>query len=471
MGAVEVATGWVDITPYHNGWSPQDRPYWHGGYGSANALVIQATGVGNSLFAKCLVLRQGRRACVLVTADILAITRPMDQVIRAAVQQLGVADADFAIVSSHTHSGPVLDERPDPFITYWLDGGLPEVNKYTTWLCDAIVELVRQTLQDAPATACNLDYGVGSAGFARNRFNDFTGLARLDMDAYLDHSVPVITARSVADGSVRAIVFGYACHAVSRGGDGSFDGDFPGEAATILENVMYPDGVLTFFLPGASGDNDPTGNRSPALVHELGNELAEAVHAVVEGNGKTPLDGTLRTDITRIELPLAVTDGLRDKYAQRFADHGDGDKVGRHAHRMLDPDNFSATATSITLPVQMWTFGPDAGIQLALCGGEVVSRYNHHFKTELKWGDRFWLTGHANQVPCYIVSDEMLEHGGYEPGWHPSEGPDIAWAEGSMLYQGWPCRLAGSADLADGNGVEQRVTNAITDLATAHRKP
>lgn len=469
MAAFEVATGWVDITPYHNGWDPQTRPYWRAGYGCSDARLIQVSGVHNSLFAKCLVLRHDQRPCVLVTADILAFTRSMDQAIRARVRRLGIADADFTMVASHTHSGPVLDERLDPFVTYWLDGGLSEVHRYTRWLIDAVVELVRQTLQESPREPCRLEYGVGAADFSYNRYNGYSGCPPLDMSAYLDRSVPVLTARAVDGGQVRAIVFGYACHAVAGGGDAGFDGDYPGEAQNILENITYPDGVVTFFLPGACGDNDPVGNRSAALALEHGKTLAMVVQEIVDSGDNMPIDGPVRTTLSAIDLPLAVSADTRAKYERRRDTHGLNDKVGRHARRMLDPGNPSATATAIPLPIQLWTFGKDAALQLALSGGELVSGYNYHFKHRLGWGDRFWLTGYANEVPCYIPSEEQLANGGYEPGWHPDEGSDVVWSGGSMLYYGWPSRLAGSADQADGRGVEQRFIDAVHELALAHR--
>lgn len=471
MVAIEIATGWVDITPYHNGWNPQTRPYWHAGYGTENAESIRVAGVNNALLAKCLVLWPGGRPCVLVTLDLLGITTAMDGLIRNEVRKLGVADADFAMVASHTHSGPVLEDRPDPFITYWLDGGLTEVHKYTVWLIDTLAALVRQTVTEASRVPCRLDYGVGSATFAHNRYNEFSLSRALDMSAYLDPSVPVLTARSVDSGDVRAIIFGYACHAVARGNDPDFDSDYPGEAMRILENELYPDDVLTFFLPGAGGDNDPNGSRGPALVKELGRTLADAVNAVVTGDDRTPIDGTVRTALITVDLPLARTDTLPAMYAARFAANGDANKVGRHAHRMLDPANPNARAESVPLPVQMWTFGSDAALQLALCGGEVVSSYNHHFKTTLGWGDRFWLASYANQVQCYVVSDEQLANGGYEPGWHASEGPDVCWSGGSTLFYGWPCRFAGGVDREQGDGIEHRVIKAIGDLAQSHRQP
>jgi hypothetical protein len=74
--------------------------------------------------------------------------------------------------------------------------------------------------------------------------------------------------------------------------------------------------------------------------------------------------------------------------------------------------------------------------------GEVVVDYSLRLKKELA-ADRIWVNAYANDVPCYIPSERILEEGGYEGG-------------GAMTYYGWPTRIA--------PGVENLIVDKIHEL-------
>src|SRR5438128_2342338 len=106
LDAPAVAQGWkagtarVVITP--------NEPQWQAGYASRTHA---ADGKLHDLWAKALALEDqtGQRA-VLVTTDLLGFPKAMSDRIRDRLNsQFGLSKAHIMLTSSHTHSGPVLD--------------------------------------------------------------------------------------------------------------------------------------------------------------------------------------------------------------------------------------------------------------------------------------------------------------------------------------------------------------------------
>lgn len=63
--------------------------------------------------------------------------------------------------------------------------------------------------------------------------------------------------------------------------------------------------------------------------------------------------------------------------------------------------------------IQTWAFGKQ--LALIFLAGEVVADYSLRLKRELD-RTRVWVNGYANDAPCYIPSERVLQEGGYEGG-------------------------------------------------------
>jgi neutral ceramidase len=139
---------------------------------------------------------------------------------------------------------------------------------------------------------------------------------------------------------------------------------------------------------------------------------------------RTPVQGTLRGVLERVELPLAPPPS-RAEFEKRLKDKNVF--IQKHARRHLDMlDRGEKLATSYPCPVQVWQFGKD--LTLAALGGEVVVDYALRLKRELKDGN-LWMAAYANDVFAYVPSARILLEGGYE-------------ADFSMIYYGLPGRFA-----------------------------
>jgi hypothetical protein len=388
---------------------------------------------------------------ILLTADVLAYSRTVHQAVRAQITRLGIASGDFLMTATHTHSGPVLDERLDPVISYDLTpNNVSDVHTYTQWLIGALVSLVANTLQQAPVP-CTLSYAVDSCAVAYNR----------EGYPYVDHAVPVMTIVPTSGSTTpMAIVCGYACHPVARTGDRMYDSDYPGIVEARLE-TRFP-GTTAFFLTGAAGDQNPVlmGGSVPVAVQ--GAEVYRAVLRAVSSGGSA-VNGPITTNYSELTLPFALNQEpmstFRSTYAARVAADPKGTTpTGRHAAQTVSGIDSKTLPASMPLPVQMWGFDGAQPLKLAAVGGEPVVGYSIVLKNALGGDAALWVAGYANEIPAYVPSDEMLTKGGYAAGWTVS--PMVTDAGGSIMYYGWPCRFMSGA-----GGVEDILLNAVTSMA------
>jgi neutral ceramidase len=425
-GLAVVVMAWLavaaDAPPYRVGVATEDitpkGPIWLSGYGSRNK---PSEGVDHPLHLKALALQAGEGPpLVLITADIIGFPRSVTEAIADRLRDgLHVPRANVMTIASHTHTGPVIAGR----LTGMFDlkaSDAEAVTEYARKLPEhAYAAAERAVRQMEPA---RLSFGRGRASFAMNRRVFAPGLVNFgaNPDGPVDHEVPVLRVEN-PNGSLRAILFGYACHCTTLNGDWfRVSGDWAGFAQDYLERA-HP-GATVLFVTGCGGDANPEPRGTLALAREHGLEMAGAVSRVLKQPG-TPVAGPVHVVFERAELPLAKPPA-RAEYEKRLKDQDAF--VRRHARRQLDIlDGGGQLPSSQPCPVQVWQFGKD--LTLVALGGEVVVDYAKRLKRELRQGN-LWVTGYANDVFAYVPSARILLEGGYE-------------ADYSTIYYGLPTRF------------------------------
>jgi neutral ceramidase len=293
------------------------------------------------------------------------------------------------------------------------------VADYTRSLHDKLTAVVGEALGKlAPA---RLEWGNGLATFAVNRRNNKEAEVPKLREAGrlkgpVDHQVPVLAVRDADRGAVRAVVFGYACHATILSGY-EWSGDYPGCAQLELEKI-HP-GAVALFWAGCGGDQNPVPRRTAALAEAYGRDLAERAGDVLK-RPMTPIHGRLTAAYTEIALPFAELPARE----QIVKDTTSVNKyLARRAQLLLkEIERSGSLRGTYPYPVQAWQLGPD--LTLVALGGEVVVDYSLRLKKELG-PDRTWVAGYTNDVMAYIPSLRVLQEGGYEGG-------------GAMVYYGLP---------------------------------
>jgi neutral ceramidase len=258
---------------------------------------LAARSAYEALMATACVLRDEADGAtvVLIAADVVGLTTPMADRIRARVGELvGCDPAAVLLNSSHTHAAPwpgatiklggEFDGWTDLEMRYW--DSIPD--RYASVALEALGQL-------APARIAG---GVGEVrGLAvnrRERTADGRTILGWNPDGVRDDSVVAIRVDG-GDGpplyaDAIATIVSFACHPVVVGPDVPGAGpDFVGPLRSSITNLLRP-GAVTVFLQGAAGDALPLEafleeETGIGAAMEFGERIAlEAHHAIADAD-------------------------------------------------------------------------------------------------------------------------------------------------------------------------------------------
>jgi len=359
-----------------------------------------AEGKVQDLFAKALALQdeQGNKL-VVVTLDLIGVPQLLRQAVAQRTEkEFGLPSAHLVMNASHTHSGPSL--RTTPLTDADKDNlKAKDLWEYTQKLQNDLVGLIGKALKEMQPA--RLTWNKARCGFAMNRRRDYTlppdhpnANKAPNPDGPVDHEVPALRIEA-PDGTLRATLFGYACHNTSLGFY-NWCGDYAGFAQEYLQE--HRPGFTALFLMGCGADQNPYPRRSDVvpgvtdleLSMQHGRSLSNAVEMALVVNPR-PVNGPIRAAYEEIKLSYA--------------------KAGRADH---------------DYPVQVIKLGND--LTFITLGSEVVVDYSLRFKREFAGAAGVWVAGYSNDYTGYVPSLRVLKEGGYEAaaGWAESVEERIA---------------------------------------------
>jgi neutral ceramidase len=385
----KAGTATVKVTP--------QKLLWMAGYAGRKK---PAEGKVQDLFAKALALQdeQGNKL-VFVTLDLIGVPQLLRQAVaQRAEQEFGLPPAHLVMNASHTHSGPSL--RTAPLTDADKDNPkAKDLWEYTQKLQNDLGGLIGKALKEMQPA--RLTWNKARCGFAMNRRRDYTlppdhpnANKAPNPDGPVDHEVPALRIEA-PDGTLRATLFGYACHNTSLGFY-NWCGDYAGFAQEYLQE--HRPGFTALFLMGCGADQNPYPRRSDVvpgvtdleLSMQHGRSLSNAVEMALVVNPR-PVQGPIRAAYEEIKLSYA--------------------KPGRADH---------------DYPVQVIKIGND--LTFITLGSEVVVDYSLRFKRDFAGAAGVWVAGYSNDYTGYVPSLRVLKEGGYEAaaGWAESVEDRIA---------------------------------------------
>ena len=375
------STAWQPSTQARRGWSAgvarvqvtPTEPIFMKGYGSRTK---PSEGVRQDLYVKALALRTrpGRRRSSSPATFIpihdecpTRLPRPCRRR-RAAARSVDPQRLAYA-QRAGGDGGSWL--RPSEDINAEQEA---VIRRYTARLLDQIVDLIGRAIADlAPA---DLAFGQGSAAIGVNRRRLQNGTRHLP--GVVDQDVPVLTVRA-SGGALRAVVFGYACHATAAPADYQIGGDWPGYAQAGIE-TDFP-GATAMFVNGCSADCDPAPRSTVEAPKMHGDLMAVAVGQVVRRQMRQ-VSGPITTAFDYVDIPFQ-TPPTRDEL-EAVLKTATGMRA-RHAKLLLGVlDREGRIYDRYPYPVEVWRFG--SGPLLIALGGETVVDYSLRFKAEVRAG-------------------------------------------------------------------------------------
>lgn len=424
-----------------------ERPMWMAGY-ARDRPTVETTG---EIWVKVLALEDpaGRRF-VLFTADLCGVPAAVSALVAGELQRThGIPRSRVLVNVSHNHSGPVVaGYLPAVYEISAPDRAL--VTRFREDLERTMTRIGREAL--ARLAPANLSWGRGWTTFGVNRRNNpepevpaLRASGRLK--GPVDPDVPVLRVTNL-DGEVKAVVFGYACHATVLQ-TSAWNGDYPGYAQAALERRHT--GAVALFFAGCGADTNPLPRSTLALARSYGERLADTVDEVLTAP-MNPITGPGESAYAVIDLPYQRVPSRAELIAE--AEHRQPAASGyerggqytrlRARHLLGILDQRGQLAPAHPYPVQVWQLGRD--LTWVALGGEVVADYSLRLKRELGAGT--WVAGYSNDVMAYIPSERVLAEGGYE-------------GARSMIVYGHPSPWAA--------GLEDRIVAKARELAAGLR--
>lgn len=428
----------TDITP--------QEPLRLSGYGSRDH---PSEGVDVPLHARAMAVRYGDGPLhVLVAVDTIGFPEALTARIRERVEQRHDLDRSrFVIACSHSHTTPQIRLNEDQafagnlFAVPLTDKERAAAERYAEMITDKIVDAVGKAIDNlAPA---RIYVGEGTATFARNRrvlengiWNGFGE----NPDGPVDHSLPFLKITDAAGDHVRGIVFDYACHCTTFGGEyNRVNPDWAGYASGYLEETN--DGAVALCTIGCGADANPERDRSRAfqIAQAQGREIADAIEGLIDGD-LTELTEAPRATFGYAGLPIdrPSVDELRESL------NNSQPQIRQHAENMLAlKERMGRLPETYPMPIQVWRFGDQ--FAMVFLGGEVVVDYAFRIRKELseelaaKPGNvaspktPIWVTAYSNDVFAYVASERMRDEGGYEVDY-------------SMIYYNQPGRWSSGTE-------------------------
>lgn len=431
------AAGWkagtavVNVTP--------TEPMWMAGYASRTK---PSEGTALDLFCKAAALEDEHGArVVIVTCDLIGIPRDLrDSLEQLVAEKYKLAPERLLLNASHTHCGPEFRLSKRDALPSFGDKE-KQAAAYGERLREQLLKLVGDALADLKPA--QLTFVRARCGFAMNRRTP-TGDGYKNnpwSEGPVDQEVPVLKIAG-ADGKLRAVLFGYACHNTTLSFY-QFCGDYAGYAQQYLEEKNP--GVTAHFVMGCGGDQNPYPRGELELARHHGKTLGVAVEAALLSSPQMELKGPLGASLVQAKLDFAPPP---PKDILERQTKSPNKYEAQHAQRLLDELAATGTiATTYDAPVQAVQFG-DA-LTLVAFPGETVVDFSLRAKRDFAAGKTaVWVAGYSNDVFAYIPSKRVLLEGGYEAG-------------GAMLFGRFPGPF--SVD------VEERIVGAASQAVKAAR--
>ena len=305
-----------------------------------------AVGIYDDLVATALYLEQDGVCVGIVSLDLIQLPAAEVAEVRSCCEALaGIPGANVFVASSHTHGGPVAGPG--------AAGGLRAAYAETVrWkVAGALAEARRNA---GPARLGHARKEALVAGNRRERTPKGVILG-YNPDGPMPRATDVLRLDRAETGEPLAILFHYACHGTTLGGDNYLlTADYMGFARRAIERE-FP-GTRAMFLAGCGGDQNPYPRGTFAQAERHGRSLGAAVIQAELDIQETRDPGRLAVVPHPAALPLAdlpsperAQADLAAAEAAVAAERGAAEERARAAGAAFDPEKAVSWTTGMRL--------------------------------------------------------------------------------------------------------------------------
>ncbi|MBI3990607.1 MAG: neutral/alkaline non-lysosomal ceramidase N-terminal domain-containing protein [Candidatus Omnitrophica bacterium] len=398
-------------------------------------------GVYHRLYARAMVVDDGKKRVAIVLVDLIIVTSAMVKVCREKIKEVtGIKEEDIMIAATHTHSGPDVGE-------------LRIGHKVNNATLDMIQRGIAESAIEADRVRQHAKIGFGSGkeetiGHNR-RFRLKDGTVHMNwekIDPYkideilgpIDPEVGVIKIEDIG-GRLLALFVNYTCHPAILAGDNDLiSADYPGFFYEIIKERLGR-GVLSIFANGAEGNinhidpYNPEQKRGFEESKRLGEKLADSALRVCKDIKKMDTEITVFASREKLLIPRRKIPDERIKWAKHVLSKWDGKPI-----TLVDglPDEVYAQEAlflkerecePVETEVQAFVIGDVALVGLP---GEVFVEFGLEIKKFSPFAKTF-IIGLANGLIGYVPTLRAFKEGGLEST--PARHSQLTEVAGDML--------------------------------------
>ena len=381
------------------------------------------------LYARALVLADGEKHLVIVTADYGQFPLRYNRVLLDAIERAtGIPPEHVVINCSHTHNAPGVDGR-------WI------TEESEAWLATCLAELVKDAVDALEPATVRVGRAPVQIGYNRRLMNDEGYITMApNPEGSVVPWVDVLGAYD-ANGKIIAVLFSHAAHPVIvHWSSEEMGADYPGYAVEHLRNFLdlKPKSVLLFAQGCAADINGYPLRGGFSACDVAGFALAFATHQALKTAKEVPA-APLKAVSVLVSLPFRDPPSVAEckQLIEEFPDD----------ERYVALLEVAESGEKRSLPFPMSAFAVGDALCFLSVSHELFSEYQR-FVDETSPFSHTFVFGYTNGSEVYVATKEAYELGlraGYEAG--PRNHA-----------------LSGPYRLALPPSVEERIHAEITDL-------
>lgn len=246
----------------------------------------KAKGVHHDIYARALVLNDGKRRLVIVTYDLNCLDVATPILRSRCLHELGIDPAYLVLMATHNHSAPIQI--------------VPANFDYGRWLAERIFGLIKEAIANERGPV-KLYFGYKSTNLIRSdpRYPSIYGIAGKPVDSELQ------LLKVVQGDKVIALLFSQGTHPMQVSFS-KIDPGHPGYTVEELERRMP--GTLAMYADSCGGDQFPKIGTimigTMGQIKRLATKLADEVMDISSGP-MVEVSGPIVSKLEVIGLPLA----------------------------------------------------------------------------------------------------------------------------------------------------------------------
>lgn len=379
-----------------------DRLTRMGGYGTYFGKYF--SGIHDDLYARALLLDDGRKQIVLVSVDLLFHDYALTERVQAyAAQTFGISPECVFVAYSHTHGGPAVEGYDE---TSQLS---PEYEKFVLERLQCCLNrLMVNTFEGS------ISYGLAEGDWNINRRKPVGGkIVNAPHPAGPKDDRLQLLKICDTTGKIRTILFNYACHPVTVRDTLYLSGDFPARICHLLEAECF--GSTAIFFQGAGGNSRPkvtakSGEFITCTFDQM-NEMSLAMTSSIKNAlFREGAFQAFELDLaaSQFHILLALEPFPKSRIEALVLDEACYPATRRIAEDVLA--RYDQMPEEVRLPAGFIRLG--AGHYMALLGGEpcfeVMKKLHDALDVE-----RLLFIGYLDSS-AYIPDDKIIGEGGYE---------------------------------------------------------